>query len=432
MICSTKCMALILLSFEHGQVFRDRGRANAMRHQDSVFQSLLKGIPWREFERLLAKHGADEDGRALTGKAQLIAMLYAQLSGAGGLREIEIGLSSHAGQLYHLGGGEVRRSTLAEANRYRPAAIFSEFFAAMTKLAEPGFRRKVGRAVRLIDSTVVPLSGMSRRWAEFSAKLCGAKAHIIYDPDADRPTYLQITSAKVNDITAARDMPIEPGTDYVFDLGYYAFSWFAKIDNAGSRFVTRLKSNSPFFVLEERSIPAGLQILSDRIGHLSKRLAGSRKNPMAKPVREIRVRIETGTTLRLVTNDLEATAQEIADLYKRRWAIELFFRWVKQTLKIGHFFGTSENAIRIQIATALIAFLLLRLAQNANKIVDSPLTFARLIRANLMHRRDVVQLLETPPTRVPDPRQIHFGFDHAPPRRTPTRRASRAAKRLAA
>jgi Transposase DDE domain/Domain of unknown function (DUF4372) len=425
-------MALILLSFEHREVFRDRRRASAMRHQDSVFQSLLKGIPWREFERLLAEHGADKDGRDLTGKAHLIAMLFAQLSGSAGLREIEAGLSSHAGQLYHLGGSEIRRSTLAEANRYRPAAIFTDLFAVMTRLVESGLRRKIGSAIRLIDSTVIPLSNMSRRWAQFSAKLCGVKAHLMFDPDAERPTYLQITAAKVNDIVVAKDMPIEPGTDYVFDLGYYEFRWWAEIDKAGSRFVTRLKINSPFALEEDRAVLPGSQILSDRVGYLSKRLAGSRKNPMGKLVREIWVRIDTGATLRLVTNDLAAPAQEIADLYKRRWAIELFFRWIKQTLKIRHFFGTSENAIRIQIATALITFLLLRMAQNADKIVDSPLTFARLIRANLMHRRQVSRLLRPPPMRVPDPRQCAFGFGPLMPIEARRKRASRPSRRLAA
>jgi hypothetical protein len=408
-------MALILLSSEHRQVFRDRRRANTMQHQNSVFHGVLKHVPWQEFERILAQHGADKDGRGLTSKAHLIAMVYAQLSGAASLREIEIALTSHAGRLYHLGGSEVARSTLAEANRYRPAEIFADLFAALTKQAQGRLRRQVGRAVRLIDATSIPLTSLSGDWAQFSAEICGAKAHLVYDPDSDRPLYAQITASNVNDITAARAMPIEPGTDYVFDLGYYDFAWWASIDAAESRFVTRLKVNSPFTIEEERPVPAASPILSDRIGRLSKRLAASRKNPISKPLREVRVRIDTGAVLRLVTNDLDAPAQEIADLYKRRWAIELFFRWIKQTLKIRHFFGTTENAVRIQIATALITFLLLRLAQQANKIVDSPLAFTRIIRANLMHRREMSQLLRGNATLPPpDPRQITFGFDIEP------------------
>ena len=222
----------------------------------------------------------------------------------------------------------------------------------------------------------------------------GAKAHIVYDPNADRPVYFAVTPAKVNDITAAKAMPIEPGATYVYDLGYYDYSWWAGLDEAGCRFVTRLKKNTPFSVIKQNRTPKNSNIVSDRIGHLPARLANSRKNPLQVPVREITVIIDTGKLLRIVTNDLDAQAEEIADLYKQRWQIELFFRWVKQTLRIRHFIGVSENAVRIQIAIALIAFLILRMAQMAQKTVHSPLEFARLVRANLMHRRPINGLLK--------------------------------------
>src|SRR5437868_3606855 len=193
-----------------------------------------------------------------------------------------------------------------------------------------------------------------------------------------------VTPANVNDITAAKEMPIEPGATYVFDLGYYAYGWWAALDAVGCRIVTRFKTNTPFKVDEDRPVAPGCSILSDRTGYLPKRLAASRRNPMGGLVREINVMIEGGKTLRIFTNDLTASAQEISDLYKRRWEIELFFRWIKQTLKIGHFLGTSENAVRTQIAVALIAFLLLRLAHDATTIAVKPLAFARLIRTNLM------------------------------------------------
>jgi hypothetical protein len=326
------------------------------------------------------------------------------------LREIETGLQSHAGQLYHLGCGKVARTTLADANRHRPAAVFTGLFAALVAQLESGYRRKIGGAVRLIDSTSVRLSGMSRHWAGFSAGVCGAKAHIVYDPDADRPLYLEVTPSNVNDITAAKRMPIEPGATYVFDLGYYDYGWWAKLGAAGCRIVTRLKVNTPLALIEERPVPAGSPVLCDRTGTLPKRLAASRKNPMDGAVREIRVRIDTGKVLRIFTNDLDASAAEIADLYKRRWAIELFFRWVKQTLKIRHFLGSSENAVRIQIAVALIAFLLLRLAQKASTIVESPLAFTRVVRANLMQRREITTLLDPPKPPDPEPRQKTFDF----------------------
>lgn len=201
-------------------------------------------------------------------------------------------------------------------------------------------------------------------------------------------------------------MPIEPGATYVFDLGYYDYTWWAKLDAAQCRIVTRFKANTPLEPVKELPVPEGSNILSDRIGFLPPRQAKSRRNPMQGAVREVRVVSETGKVLRILSNDLDAGAQEIAELYKRRWAIELFFRWIKQTLRITRFLGTSENAVRIQIAVALIAFLLLRLAQAAYKTVESPLAFARLVRANLMHRRRIDRLLQLEPEHPIDFNQL--------------------------
>ena len=377
-----------------------------MRHHNSVFHDLLKRVPWGDFERLTKAHGADHRVRRLTTKSQFIALLYGQLSGAASLREIVGGLGSHAVRLYHSGGKPVTRSTLSDANATRPSAVFAELFATMVGRAQRGLRRKVGEAVYLIDSTGVRLSGVGSGWAHFSAKACGAKVHVIYDAAAERPVYAAVTAAKVNDITAAQTMPIEAGATYVFDLGYYDYGWWAKMDAAGCRIITRFKANTPLTITAELNTPKDGNILSDRIGLLPQRQAKSRKNPFSDPVREVRVKIETGKVLRILSNDLDASAQDIADLYKRRWAIELFFRWVKQTLKIRHFLGTSENAVRIQIAVALIAFLLLRMAQQAQNVVESPLAFARLVRANLMHRKRIDRLIGADPRPRIDPNQM--------------------------
>jgi IS4 transposase len=169
--------------------------------------------------------------------------------------------------------------------------------------------------------------------------------------------------------------------------------------------VTRFKSNTPLDVVKQLPVTHGSNILSDRIGFLPARQAKSRRNPMQDAVREIRVMTDTGKVLRILSNDLDASAEEIANLYRRRWAIELFFRWVKQTLKITRFVGVTENAVRIQIAVALIAFLLLRLAQAAQTAIQSPVVFSRLIRANLMHRRSFHNLLQPPPI-LQDQRQM--------------------------
>jgi hypothetical protein len=276
--------------------------------------------------------------------------------------------------------------------------VFSDLLDLLMKQAHRGLRRKLDGVTYLIDSTSFTLSGLSARWARFSADLCGAKMHIVYDPDADQPVYSAVSAANVNDITAAKAISIEAVATYVFDLGYYDYGWWAALDAKGCRIVSRLKKNTPLAVVETRPLPQAGNILSDRIGYLPARQAKNRTNPFNKPVREIQVKIDTGKVLRVFTNDLHAAAEEIADLYKRRWAIELFFRWIKQTLKITHFLGTSENAVRTQVAVALIAFLLLRLAQATQKAVTSPLAFARLVRTNLMHRREITALLGPPPT----------------------------------
>jgi hypothetical protein len=368
-----------------------------VRHQNSVFHTVLKHLPWGEFERLVEAHGADARQRGFTSKTHIAALIYGQLAGTTGLREIEAGLSSHAARRYHLGIGDVRRSSLADANAHRPSAVFSGLLAAMMTSAHRGLRRKLDGVTYLIDSTSLALTARSATWARFSAEVCGAKAHIVYDPDADQPVYCAVSAANVNDITAAKAMPIEAGATYVFDLGYYDYAWWAELDAKGCRLVTRLKRNTPLTISETRAVPRGGNVLADRIGYLPARQAKNRQNPFQKKAREVQVTIETGKVLRILTNDLDAPAQTIADLYKRRWAIELFFRWVKQTLKITRFLGTSENAIRIQIAVALITFLLLRAAQATQTTVSSPLAFARLIRANLMHRRDLTALLQPPP-----------------------------------
>lgn len=377
-----------------------------MQHKNSVFHSILKRVPWDVFSKLVKQHGADRGIRRLSTKSQFVTLLYAQLSGAVSLREVEAGLSSHARRLYHLGVEPTRRSTLADANRERPSSVFSELLGHMLATAHRGLRRHMRDATLLIDSTSIRLTSLSKDWARFSEGVFGAKVHVVYDPDADQPVYTMVTAANVNDITVAQAMPITPGATYVYDLGYYDYAWWARLSDAGCRIVTRFKSNTPLSVVEELPVPSDGAILSDRIGHLPARQAANRRNPFQDPVREIRVRTDSGTILRILSNDLDASADELAELYKRRWAIELFFRWIKQTLKITKFLGTSENAIRIQVAVALIAFLLLRITHGTHKITASPLVFARLVRANLMHRRPLDQMLVERSQEPPNHEQL--------------------------
>ncbi len=372
-----------------------------MQPHHSVFHSLLKLLPWDAFEGAIERHQAKDCARSFSHRSHLVAMLYAQFAGAVSLREIEAGLSSHANRLYHLGATPPRRASLAEANRYRPVEIFAELLAVMIQCSHRKLRQSMDGLIYLIDSTSFTLNALSEEWARFSTELCGAKLHVVYDPDADCPVYTAFSAANINDITAAKAMPIVPKATYVYDLGYYDYGWWAELDAAECRFVTRLKKNTTLTVTGARAVVEGGAILSDQIGYLPARQARSRRNPFNKKVRVVQVRIPTGKVLSILTNDLTAPAQEIADLYKRRWAIELFFRWVKQTLKITRFLGTSENAVRIQITIALIAFLLLRLAQQTQKEIRGPLMFARLVKANLMHLRGLGQLHKPLPKAAP-------------------------------
>lgn len=381
-----------------------------MPHKNTVFRDILKLVPWTVFDKLVNNHGTDALARSFTTRRQLLALLYGQLSGACSLRDIEASMMSHQGRLYHAGGVAPARSTFADANRSRDPAVFSGLFMHMLGMTTRGLRRKLGDAVRLIDSTGLHLAGAGANWARFSAVVCGAKAHVIYDPDLGCPIYHMITEATVNDILAAKAMPVEVGATYVFDLGYYDYAWWARLDEADCRIVTRFKKNTPLHSARAMPVEPGIGVLSDRIGFLPARQTKNRKNPMQGAVREITVAMETGATLRILSNDLDAPAREIADLYKRRWQIELFFRVMKQTLKITHFIGRSENAVRIQIAVALIAFLLLRMLHKMSQDKQTMLETARLVRTNLMHRKDFTRLkqLHKPPPL--DSRQITLNW----------------------
>ena len=223
-----------------------------MRHKNSVYHALLQHVPWGGFDQLVDEHEGDKGVRTLTMRDQFSAMLYGQLAGAVSLREIEGGLQSHRTRLYHVHAKPVKRSTLADANASRPVAVFAGLFSKLMKQAHRGLRRSLEETVYLIDLTSLRLNELSEKWARFSSGVCGAKAHIIYDADAGCPVYMAVTAANVNDITAAQAMPIEAGASYVFDLGYYDYSWWAKLDAAGCRIVTRFKSNTPLCIIEER------------------------------------------------------------------------------------------------------------------------------------------------------------------------------------
>jgi len=369
-----------------------------MHHQNTVYHGLLKAIPRWRFDRLVEAHRGGYRDRRLSFWAQFVAMVYAQLSGAQSLRDLVTGLGSHGNLFYHLGLQDVRRSTLSDANRDRPASLFATVFDLLLPKLTGTEGREAQDLVRLIDATSLPLNETLCGWAHFSTGYAGAKLHLVYDPKAACPTYFSITPARVNDIVEAKKIPIEQAATYVFDKGYYDFAWWAALDQAGCRFVTRIKTNSPTRLVQTLPVE-DKTIQSDRLIKLSERMARSRKNPIHGTLREIVVTLDNGTCVLLLTNDLTAPAIEIAMLYKTRWQIELFFKWVKQNLRIKKFLGTSENAVRLQIIAALIAFLLIRIAHQAALATCSLQDLTRLIRSNLLHPKTIQELLYPPPRK---------------------------------
>jgi hypothetical protein len=369
------------------------GERQAMQYQSTVFGQLLKAVPRGWFMREAERHRTGRKARKLSPWSHLVTMVLAQVSGLRSLRDLERLLERHPGVLGHLGLGQVRRSTLSDANADRPAALFE---AVASKLSGFLRRDRGAEAVRLIDATRIFAGRKVESWAGSG----GIKLHVVYDPGSEHPICFAVTPERINDITAAKAMPIENGATYVFDKGYYDFAFWARLDAQGCRFVTRLKKNSPTHLVEERAVD-GDAVLFDRIVTLSQRLSSQRRNPYSAPVRLVGVRIQTGREIILVTNDLNAPAAAIADLYKRRWQIELFFKWIKQNLKLAHFLGTSRNAVIIQIMTALIGYLLLMIANCRHGAAISLQAVARLMPATLLIRRRFADLIKPPPAANP-------------------------------
>ncbi len=379
-----------------------------MRHQATVFQQIVELFPWSQFDRLVREHKAERRARGFNSRQHFLTLLAGSLGGQQGLRPLVATQAPNNGALRLLGGKAPARSTLADANRNRPSELF---FALLLKLLNcvnnRAKRRELKSALRLIDSTHIDFGPRMRRWfGQYQGREAG-KIHLVYDPAAQRPVFFALTEASINDITAAKTLlPIEPGATYVFDLGYYDFTWWAAMHAASCQFVTRLKSNTVLRDTTPRAVPHGAGVLSDCEGYLPERLAAHRRNPFDTKGREVVIRIDTGKVLRLFTNDLNSTAEEIAALYKERWQIELFFKWIKQNLKIERFMGTSDNAIRTQIAVAFIAHILVCLMheEQTKGIAAKDATPARLlliVQTHIFVRRPIALLLD--PKAPPQP-----------------------------
>jgi IS4 transposase len=375
-----------------------------MRFRDSIFSKLLEPINRRQFQTVVDGLDGDAYDKSFKSWDHLVALIYAQLSGNTSLRAVETGFNANSHHHYHLGTGKLSRSTLADANARRPAGIFAQTFATVSAMAGRHTRREGMEMVRLIDASPIPLDKICS-WATWNGRIRGMKLHVVYDPLADVPSCVEVTPANVNDIEIGRHVPIQAGTTYVFDKGYCRFDWWQKINDSKAFFVTRPKTTMRLRKTRGRSlrnrIGDGFRIIADD----EVKLASKGDSRLSIPLRRIKLRRGTGGMMTLLTNDLTRTAVEIAALYKSRWQIELLFRWIKQHLDIKKFLGTSDNAIRLQVLAAMIAYLLLRIAARANRIAVLPLRLAELVSQLMFTRRSLATIDKPPPV---NPSQAKF------------------------
>lgn len=357
----------------------------------SRFRQVLEGLPRSQFDRTVADLQADKYSKGFGRWDQLVAMMYVQLSGASSLRSAITGYNSQYAHHYHLGAGPLKRSTLADANSRRDTKLFVELAQQLMSQAGRRLRQQSADLLYLLDSSSITLKGAGfDAWTAHNRtrNTQGVKLHAVLHQGQQLPVQAQITAANVNDIDHGRTIALDAGATYVFDKGYCDYNWWHRIDQCGAFFVTRFKRNAGLRVVQEQAVPAGGLVLSDqRVRFAHKRPRGGAHNRYDKPLRRIVVaRPDHARNLVLATNDLDSPAEQIAERYKQRWGIELFFKWIKQHLRIKRFVGRSENAVRTQLLVALITYLLVALYRQTSNFSGSLWECLVMLRSTLFQR----------------------------------------------
>jgi IS4 transposase len=363
----------------------------------SNFQQLMKGLPRAMLDKFIKHRNADKYLKKFRTRDHLTVMLFAQLIGAEGLRPLRERFNCHASHHYHLGTSKLACSTLADANENRSDAVFSDIALWLMNNVSNRVRKRGKELLYLLDSTSLTLKGREfDRWtAQNSNRFTqGIKLHVLYDAHTEAPVWHRFSAPNVNDVDIALEVPIQPNARYVFDKGYTNYNWWNTIDEAKAHFVTRFKYNASVNVIETLEVPeeARGEVISDELVTFKhKRPGGKRINSYyGKTLRRITVvRPDKSRPLIIATNDLTSSAREIAQQYKERWGIELFFKWIKQHLKIKQFLGRSENAVRIQVLTALISYLLVLLSHQESGTTSSLWLYFCQISASLFQRPSV-------------------------------------------
>jgi len=392
-----------------------------MKRFCSIFSQLLQLFPRLEFEQAVKKHQADRGAKGFASWGQFIAMLFCQLGGANTLREICGGLASCEGKLKHLGVSEApKKSTLAYANEHRPWKLYQTVFGQLLEkcqstVAESGWKKKFRFKNKLtsLDSSTIDLCVSLYDWAKFRRTKGAVKLHLLLDHDGYLPSFAVITDGKKSDIKVARTMKFAVGTVLVMDRGYNDYDWFAELTDQGVSFVTRMKDKASYGVVETRKTPEKGNVRSDEVIFLYS---------MAEAGKEYffrRIEVwdeEKQDTIVFLTNHLEFGPTTIAAIYKDRWKVELFFKAIKQNLKIKTFLGTSANAVHTQIWTALIAMLVLRYLQLKSTFGWSLSNLAALLRHQLFVYRELWTWLNTPfeaPPALDGIHDVQLEFDLA-------------------
>ena len=365
-----------------------------MNKDKYVFAQLLEFLDYDKFRHLVDKYDGNKYVKYLTCWNQLLALMFGQLSNRESLRDVIVAIEAHRSKCFHLGLGRkpIAKTTLATANQNRDYRIFEEFaFYMMAKAREKRAESifKLGGKVYAFDSTTIPLCLSVFWWAKFRKKKGGVKAHVLYDLEAQVPAFYHITTASVHDSKAMQEIPYETDAYYIFDRGYNNFKELYRILRMESFFVVRAKTNLQYRCVRwKRRLPKN--ILTDAEIELT---VYNTHRDYPETLRLVKYYDEEqDRKFMFITNAMDLTAQQIADLYKNRWQIELFFKWLKQHLKIKKFWGTTENAVRIQISAAITAYCLVAIVQHDMKVKRSTYEVLQILSMSLTDKTPLREL----------------------------------------
>lgn len=365
-----------------------------MNHGKYVFAQLTSFLPQRVFDKFVSKYSGNKYIKHFTCWNQLLCMIFGQLTNRNSLRDLIVILDAHSNKTYHLGlGKSVTKSNLAKANEKRNSKIFEEFAYFLIDIAQEKLKNDdfdIKGKVYAFDSSTIDLCLGVFWWAKFRKTKGGIKLHTLYDITTKIPVFIHITEATVHDVNAMDVIPYEVGAYYIFDRGYVDFKRLYKISTLLSFFVIRAKSNLKFTRMYSNKVNKNNGVKVDQIGKLTGFYV-SKEYP--EKIRRIKYYdFESKRNFTFLTNNIDLTAEQIALLYKNRWQVELFFKWIKQHLKVKSFWGTSENAVRVQIYSAIIAYCLVAIIGHNLKLERSTYEILQILGISLLDKIPVNEL----------------------------------------